>query len=70
MAATLDLIHLRSFVAISDCGGFGRAATVLHMSQPTVSQHVRALEKRLGQPLVEKHGRGVRFHPGRREPPA
>ncbi len=61
MAATLDLIHLRSFVAIFECGGFGRAATALHMSQPTVSQHVRALEKRLGQPLVEKHGRGVRF---------
>lgn len=61
MAGTLDIIHLRTFVAISDCGGFGRAAVALHMSQPTVSQHVRALEKRLGQPLVEKSGRGVKF---------
>lgn len=61
MAGTLDLIHLRTFVAIADCGGFGRAAIALHMSQPTVSQHVRALEKRLGQPLVEKSGRGVKL---------
>lgn len=63
MAGTLDIIHLRTVVAIADCGGFGRAAVALHMSQPTVSQHVRALEKRLGQPLVEKSGRGVRFTP-------
>jgi len=63
MAATLDIIHLRTFVAIAECGGFGRAAIALHMSQPTVSQHVRALEKRLGQPLVEKSGRGVKFTP-------
>ncbi|HWH25445.1 MAG TPA: LysR substrate-binding domain-containing protein [Pseudolysinimonas sp.] len=61
MAEPLDIVQLRTFVAIDDCGGFGRAATALHLSQPTVSQHVRALEKRLGEPLVEKAGRGTRF---------
>lgn len=59
--ADLDIIHLRTFVAIAECGGFGRAAVTLHMSQPTVSQHVRGLEKRLGQPLVERAGRATRF---------
>ncbi|MEV4419788.1 LysR family transcriptional regulator [Patulibacter sp. NPDC049589] len=59
--ADLDIIHLRTFVAIAECGGFGRAAVTLHMSQPTVSQHVRGLEKRLGQPLVERAGRATKF---------
>ena len=61
MAETLDIIQLRTFVAIDECGGFGRAAVALHMSQPTVSQHVRSLEKRLQQPLVERDGRRARF---------
>ncbi len=61
MADSLDLVHLRSFVAIADCGGFGRAASALHLSQPTVSQHVRGLERRLKQTLVERHGRQARF---------
>ncbi|MFD9740998.1 LysR family transcriptional regulator [Umezawaea sp. NPDC059074] len=57
----LDLGQLRTFVAIADHGGFGRAATALHLSQPAVSQHVRLLEKRLRRTLVEKDGRRTRF---------
>jgi DNA-binding transcriptional LysR family regulator len=61
MGEILDIIPLRTFVAIAECGGFGRAASALHLSQPTVSQHVRLLEKRLDQTLVEKSGRQARF---------
>lgn len=61
MDETLDISLLRTFVAIRDQGGFGRAAAVLQRSQPTVSQHVRALERRLGRRLVEKDGRGAKF---------
>lgn len=61
MPETLDIIPLRTVVAIDDCGGFGRAAAALHLSQPTVSQHVRLLERRLGQALVERDGRRARF---------
>lgn len=61
MASILDISLLRTFVAIAECGGFGRAAVVLHLSQPAVSQHVRQLEKRLGQPLVDRDGRRTRF---------
>lgn len=57
----LDLVQLRSFLVIAECGGFRRAASALKISQPTVSQHVRLLEKRLGQALVTKSGRGVKF---------
>ena len=63
MAETLDIVPLRTFVAIHECGGFGRAAAALHMSQPTVSQHVRWLERRLGEPLVERVGRRAGFTP-------
>lgn len=63
MAGPLDLVQLRTLIAIADCGGFGRAATALHLSQPTVSQHVRSLEKRIGAPVVEKEGRRARFTP-------
>ena len=58
---SLDLGQLRTFVAIADHGGFGRAATALHLSQPAVSQHVRLLERRLRRALVEKDGRRTRF---------
>jgi DNA-binding transcriptional LysR family regulator len=61
MADPLDLVHLRTLVAIAETGGFRRAADSLHLSQPTVSQHVRLLEKRLKQSLVVKDGRGSRF---------
>ncbi|GAA0403413.1 LysR family transcriptional regulator [Microbispora corallina] len=61
MGALLDLVQLRTFVAIAECGGFGRAASALRTSQPTVSQHVRALERVVGQPLVERTGRSTRF---------
>lgn len=61
MARTLDPTHLRSLVAIADAGGFLRAAATLHVSQSTVSQHVRHLERTVGAPLVEKHGRATRF---------
>lgn len=58
---SLDLTQLRTLVAIDVEGGFGRAAEALHLSQPTVSQHVRSLEDRLGVALVERDGRRRRF---------
>lgn len=61
MLRDLDITHLRSIVAIADSGGFGRAATTLHVSQSTVSQHIRLLEKGIGRPVVERQGRGTRF---------
>jgi DNA-binding transcriptional LysR family regulator len=61
MSRVLDIAPLRSLVAVADCGGFLRAAAVLHLSQAAVSQHVRRLEAVVGRPLVERHGRGSRF---------
>ncbi|MTE13560.1 LysR family transcriptional regulator [Nocardia aurantiaca] len=63
MPDPLDLLHLRTLVTIADTGGFRRAADALHLSQPTVSQHIRMLERRLKCTLVEKDGRTSRFTP-------
>ncbi|BEP13122.1 LysR family transcriptional regulator [Acidothermaceae bacterium B102] len=57
----LDIVALRSLVAVADHGGFHRAAAGLGLSQSTVSQHVRRLELAVSLPLVEREGRGSRF---------
>jgi len=61
VSQVLDIAPLRSVVAVADCGGFHRAATVLHLTQSAVSQHVRRVEAVVGGPVVEKSGRGVAF---------
>jgi DNA-binding transcriptional LysR family regulator len=63
MTKPLDLVHFRSLAAIVDCGGFSKAAAVLHISQPALSQHIRLLERDLGLKLFDRHGRGVRLTP-------
>ena len=37
-------------VAVVEEGSFSRAAARMHVAQPTLSQQVRALERRLGGP--------------------
>src|SRR4051794_13804933 len=63
MTNSLDLEHLRTLVAIAECGGFGKAAAVRHISQPALSQHVRLLERGLKRKLFEKDGRVMKFTP-------
>ena len=63
MTKVLDIIPLRSLIAVADTGGFHRAAASLQLSQSAVSQHVRRLERVLGRPLVEPDGRRTRLTP-------
>lgn len=57
----LDASALRLVRAIADTGGITAAADALGYSQPAISQQLRRLEARLGVPLVERVGRGVRL---------
>ncbi|AEW92554.1 MULTISPECIES: transcriptional regulator CynR [Streptomycetaceae] len=57
----LELRHLRYLLAVAEHGNFTRAAEDLHISQPTLSQQVRQLEKALGVQLLDRTGRAVRL---------
>jgi DNA-binding transcriptional LysR family regulator len=53
--------QLRSFYETARLGSLSAAAASLNMSQPTVSQQVHALERQLGDQLIEPFGRGSRL---------
>lgn len=57
----MDLRALRYFVEVVRQNGFTRAAHVLHVTQPTISKMVKALEDELGGPLLRRDGRGVQL---------
>lgn len=57
----MTLAQLASFVEIARCLSFRRAAERLHLAQPSVSAHVRELERELGARLFERLGRRVRL---------
>jgi LysR family transcriptional regulator, nitrogen assimilation regulatory protein len=52
--------QLRYFVKIVDAGSFSRAASVVHVAQPALSQQIADLEERLGVMLLQRSARGVR----------
>ena len=55
----LSITRLRIFAAVVEQGGYSAAASSLAISQPTVSFHIRALERAFGTPLVVYRGRRV-----------
>ncbi|WP_190127833.1 transcriptional regulator CynR [Streptomyces mashuensis] len=57
----LELRHLRYLLAVAEHGSFTRAAEDLHLSQPTLSQQVKQLERALGVQLLDRSGRTVRL---------
>lgn len=55
----MDLRRLEIFTKVAELGSFSRAAEALFLTQPTVSEHIRALEDELGVPLLDRLGRGT-----------
>lgn len=55
----LDLIQLRTFLAVYRAGSVTAAARLVGLSQPTVTTQLQTLEKRLGRQLFERLPRGV-----------
>jgi DNA-binding transcriptional LysR family regulator len=55
----MDLRRLEVFAKVAELGSFSRAAEALSLTQPTISEHVRALEDELGVQLLDRLGRGA-----------
>jgi LysR family hydrogen peroxide-inducible transcriptional activator len=59
----MEVHQLRYFCAVARTGSFTRAAEQLGITQPSLSQQIRILERNIGNPLFERLGRSVRLTP-------
>lgn len=53
----MELSHLQTFLLLAKSGSFSQTAAVLRLTQPAVSQQIRALEEELGQVLFVRRSR-------------
>jgi DNA-binding transcriptional LysR family regulator len=57
----MTLRQIAYLLAVADIGSFTAAARRMHVSQPSLSQQIKALEAALGGPLLERPPRPVRL---------
>jgi DNA-binding transcriptional LysR family regulator len=50
----MDLWRLHIFCRVVECKSFSKAAEAVHLSQPTVSSHIKDLEEHFGCPLIDR----------------
>ncbi len=63
----MDIHQLKTFVAVARERSITRASEALHLSQPAVSAHIKAIEDALGLTLFERTPRGMSLtHDGER----
>ena len=55
----MDIHHLRIFASVYRNRSFTRASEALHISQPTISEHIKNLEKSLDCSLFDRMGRSI-----------
>ncbi|MBO8163990.1 MAG: LysR family transcriptional regulator [Brevibacillus sp.] len=59
----MDLKVLQTFVVAAQYENFHQTAEILYIAQPTVTQHIRQLERELGTELFARSGKRVRLTP-------
>ena len=55
----MDIVSLRTFLALADTGSFSRAAEALHVTQPAISKRISNLEDQLSCRLFDRIGRRI-----------
>ena len=55
----MDIHRLEVFCKVIEMQSFTKAADAVFLTQPTVSEHIRALEETVGEKLVDRLGREV-----------
>lgn len=55
----MQLHQVRYFLAVARAGSMTAAAKSLYLSQPSLSEQIRKLERELGCELFQRHGRGL-----------
>jgi LysR family transcriptional regulator, regulator of abg operon len=55
----MKLHQLRNLVAVADANSIRGAARAQGVAQPAITRGLRDLEKELGVPLLERHGKGI-----------
>lgn len=57
----MDLVKLKSFLYAAEQLNFSEAAKRLHLTQPTISHHIKILEHELGTELFDRSGAKLRL---------
>jgi len=57
----IDLTKLQTFLHVAQRMSFSEAAIQLNLTQPTISHHIKALERGLGVELFDRSGRVLRL---------
>lgn len=55
----MDIHRLMVFCRVIELQSFTRAAEAVSLTQPTVSEHIRALEESVGEKLIDRLGREI-----------
>lgn len=55
----LDERQLRAFLAVAETGSLGRAAALVHLTQPSLSRMIQGMEQRLGHRLFDRQSKGM-----------
>ncbi|HXG36701.1 MAG TPA: LysR substrate-binding domain-containing protein, partial [Dehalococcoidia bacterium] len=53
----MDIGQIEAFIQVANYKSFSRAAQAIHLTQPSITARIQALERDLDEELFERHGR-------------